>query len=170
MHHLSKLASDVHVRSRLRRRDPRSSDAPATPATAPAKHLCCSMTSVLLRLVRERRGEAGVAALLAGGSTTHDAAYLENLENWISLDEACALLAAGAQITGEDDFARQVGAETLHQHAGTQVATLMRSLGSPEAIYEAVTQASSNVSTVTELHALENGPGHAVVTAVARPG
>ncbi len=147
-----------------------SSDAPATPASAPAKHLCCSMTSVLLRLVRERRGEAGVAALLGGSATVHDAAYLENLENWISLDEACALLAAGAQITGEDSFARQVGAETLHQHAGTQVATMMRSLGSPEAIYEAVTQASSNVSTVTELHALEKGPGHALVSAVARPG
>ena len=147
-----------------------SSEAPATPASGPAKHLCCSMTSVLLRLVRERRGEAGVAQLLADGATTHDAAYLENLENWISLDEACALLAAGARITGEDTFARQVGAETLRQHAGTQVATLMRSLGSPEAIYEAVAQASSNVSTVSELQALEKGPGRALVSAVARAG
>jgi diguanylate cyclase (GGDEF)-like protein len=145
-------------------------DAPSTPVAESAKHLCCSMTSVLLRLVRERRGETGVAALLGEAATTHDAAYLENLENWISLDEACALLAAGARITGEDTFARQVGAEMLRQHAGTQVATMMRSLGSPEAIYEAVAQASSNVSTVTELKALDKGPGVAVVSAIAREG
>jgi diguanylate cyclase (GGDEF)-like protein len=128
------------------------------------------MTSVLLRLVRERRGETGVAALLADGASIHDAAYLENIENWISLDEACALLEAGARITGEESFPRQVGAQTLHQHAGTQVATMMRSLGSPEAIYDAVAQASSNVSTVTELEALETSPGRAVVSAVARDG
>jgi diguanylate cyclase (GGDEF)-like protein len=128
------------------------------------------MTSVLLKLVRTRVGESGVAAALAEAGSPYDAAYLENIENWISLDEACALLEAGAKVTGEDTFARQVGAQTLHQHAGTQVATIMRSLGSPEAIYEAVAQASSNVSTVTELKALEKGPGQVVVSAAARPG
>jgi diguanylate cyclase (GGDEF)-like protein len=128
------------------------------------------MTSVLLRLVRDRCGESGVSAVLAQAPTSHDTAYLENLENWISLDEACGLLEAGAQITGEETFAQQVGAETLRQHAGTQVATLMRSLGSPEAVYQAVAQASSNVSTVTELETLETAPGEVVISAVARDG
>jgi diguanylate cyclase (GGDEF)-like protein len=147
-----------------------TSDAAARPGAEPAKHLCCSMTSVLLRLVRDRCGESGVSALLAQAPTSHDTAYLENLENWISLDEACGLLEAGAQITGEETFAQQVGAETLRQHAGTQVATLMRSLGSPEAVYQAVAQASSNVSTVTELETLETAPGEVVISAVARDG
>src|SRR5258707_15862872 len=93
-----------------RRRNPMTSDAAARPGAEPAKHLCCSMTSVLLRLVRDRCGESGVSALLAQAPTSHDTAYLENLENWISLDEACGLLEAGAQITGEETFAQQVGA------------------------------------------------------------
>ena len=38
---------------------------------------------------------------------------------------------------GEQQIARRVGEETIAQHAGTPVATLMRSLGSPEAIYDA---------------------------------
>jgi diguanylate cyclase (GGDEF)-like protein len=128
------------------------------------------MTSVLLKLVRSRIGESGVAAVLESAGSLRDAAYLESIENWISLDEACALLDAAALVTGEPGFARQVGAETLRQHAGTQVATMMRSLGSPEAIYEAVAQASSNVSTVSELQALEKDPGQVLVSAVARPG
>jgi diguanylate cyclase (GGDEF)-like protein len=128
------------------------------------------MSAVLVRLVRSRGGEAAVAAVLAGAGSPHDAAYLEDIEHWISLDEACALLEAGARVLGEEDFPRQVGAEMLRQHAGTQVATMMRSLGSPEAIYEAVAQASSNVSTVSDLTALETEPGHALVSAVAREG
>jgi diguanylate cyclase (GGDEF)-like protein len=147
-----------------------TSDAAALQGVESAKHLCCSMTSVLLRLVRDRCGESGVSAVLAEAPTSHDTAYLENLENWISLDEACGLLAAGARITGEESFAQQVGAETLRQHAGTQVATLMRSLGSPEAVYQAVAQASSNVSTVTELQTLETAAGEVVISAVARDG
>jgi diguanylate cyclase (GGDEF)-like protein len=134
------------------------------------KHLCCSMTSVLLALVREQRGTSGVAELLAQAGCPHEETYLENIENWVSLDEACALLEAGARITGDEAFARRVGAQTLRQHAGTQVATMMRSLGSPEAIYKAVAQASSNVSTVSELQALEVAPGRVVVSVVAREG
>jgi diguanylate cyclase (GGDEF)-like protein len=128
------------------------------------------MTSVLVRLVRSRGGEAAVAAVLEQAASEHDARYLEDIEHWISLDEACALLEAGARVTGEQTFARQVGAEMLRQHAGTQVATLMRSLGSAEAIYEAVAQASSKVSTVTEMEAIEAAPGRAVVSAKAREG
>ncbi|HEX3433488.1 MAG TPA: diguanylate cyclase [Solirubrobacteraceae bacterium] len=129
------------------------------------------MSCVLVRLVRKQGGEAAVAELIArAASPTHDVAFLENIENWISLDEACALLAAGAEITGEENFARQVGAQMLYQHAGTQVATLMRSLGSPEAIFKAVAQASSKVSTVTVMTAIEAAPGEAVVSAEAREG
>jgi diguanylate cyclase (GGDEF)-like protein len=128
------------------------------------------MSSVLMRLVRKHGGEAAVEAVLERAESTRDVTFLENIQNWISLDEACALLAAGAEVTGEETFARQVGAQMLYQHAGTQVATLMRSLGSPEAIYEAVAQASSNVSTVTVMTAIEAAPGEAVVTAEAREG
>jgi diguanylate cyclase (GGDEF)-like protein len=134
------------------------------------RQLCCTMTSVLLRLVRDAGGEAAVTALLERSGAKHDAPYLENIDNWISLDEACALLGAGAVQTGDAKFARRVGEETLNQHAGTQAATLLRSLGSVEAILQVVAQSAAKVSTVSEMTAVEVRPGHAVIRAMARGG
>jgi diguanylate cyclase (GGDEF)-like protein len=134
------------------------------------RQISCTMTTVLLRLVRDAGGEAKVTALLERAGSKHEASYLQNIDDWISLDEACALLEAGAVETGEPKFARRVGESTLRQNAGTQVATLLRSLGSVEAVLEAVARTGRKLSTVTELEAAEVGPGHAVVTAVAREG
>jgi diguanylate cyclase (GGDEF)-like protein len=134
------------------------------------RQLCCTMTSVLVGLVRDDGGEPAVSALLQRAGAKHDAPYLENIDNWISLDEACALLAAGALETGDPAFARHVGQATLKQHAGTQAATLLRSLGSVEAILQAVAQSAAKVSTVSEMEAVEVHPGHAVIRAMARGG
>src|SRR5580693_5651117 len=135
-----------------------------------ARQICCSMTSVLLRLVRDGGGEAAVAELLERSGVEHEAAYLENADNWISLDDACALLEAGVEQTGDPSFARLVGEHTLRQHAGTQVATVLRSLGSTEAVLQTVAQTATRLSTVTKMETIEVLPGHAVVRAVALEG
>jgi diguanylate cyclase (GGDEF)-like protein len=128
------------------------------------------MTSVALRLVRDEAGDAAVAEVLRQAGSEHEAAYLENLDNWISLDEACAILAAGVQVTGNPSFARRAGEETVAQHAGKQVATLLRSLGSVEAVMQAVAQAAAKLSAVSTLEAVEVEPGRAVISATAREG
>ncbi|HLM86605.1 MAG TPA: diguanylate cyclase [Solirubrobacteraceae bacterium] len=128
------------------------------------------MTSVVLRLVRSEGGDDAVAALLREAASTHEATYLENVDNWISHDEACALLQAGIRITGDSSFARRVGEEAVGQHAGKGVATLLRSLGSVEAVLQAVAQTAAKLSTATEMSAPEVGPGRAVVRAAAREG
>jgi diguanylate cyclase (GGDEF)-like protein len=144
------------------------------PAPAPGSHaareICCSMTSVLLALVRDQRGDDAVTRLLARAGCQHDAYYLNNVDNWISLDEACALLEAGVQETGDALFARRVGERTVPHQAGTQVSAMLRSLGSPEAVLQAIVQSSAKFSTVTEMDAVEVGPGRVVVSARARPG
>ena len=134
------------------------------------RHICCSMTSVLLKLIRSEGGEAAVARVIADAGSAHEPSYLDNVENWISLDEACALLEAGARATGDPSFARHVGENTLRQHAGTQVATLLRSLGSTEAVLKAIAASGARLSAVTELEALEAEPGRSVVRARAREG
>jgi diguanylate cyclase (GGDEF)-like protein len=134
------------------------------------RQLACSMTNVLLKLVRDARGEAGVASLLERAGAKHTASYLENVENWISLDEASSLLETGALETGDPRFARRVGESTLRRHAGTQVSTMLRSLGSLEKVLEAITLTTPKVSTVTEINALDVRPGRAIITAVAREG
>lgn len=134
------------------------------------RHICCTLTNVVLGLTRQAGGETAVASLLEHAATKRQASYLEDIDNWISLDEACALLAAGAHQTNDPTFARRVGERTLQRHVGTQIATLLRSLGSPEAVLGVVAQAAPKFSAVTELETIEAGAGHAVVRAVAREG
>ena len=134
------------------------------------RQICCTATSVLLRVMRRENGDAAVATLLEHAGASHGATYLEDVDNWISLDEASALFEQGVLETGDLSFARRVGEQTLQQHAGTEVATLLRSLGSPEGILTAVAQTAAKFSTVTDLVAVDVGPGHADIKAFAREG
>ena len=134
------------------------------------RHISCSMSTVALKLVRGAGGDAAVAELLEQAASRREPAYLENLDNWISQDEASALLGAGVQVTGDPSFARRVGEEMVGQHAGKQVATLLRSLGSVEAVLQTVAQTTAKLSAATELEAIEVGPGRAVLRAEAREG
>src|ERR1700694_1958388 len=129
------------------------------------RQICCSMTSVLLRLVGSTGGDAAVASLLERAQIRHEPSYLESVDNWISLDEATAMFEAGVAQTGDPLFARRVGENTLRQHAGTQVATVLRSLGSTEAVLHAITQSAARLSAVTKMDAIEAEPGRAVVVA-----
>jgi len=147
-----------------------SQDASAEASQDADREVSCSMTSVVLRLIRREGGAAAVTELLELSQTKREVAYLENVDNWVSLQEATALLAAGVRQTGDERFARRVGEETLRQHAGTQVATVLRSLGSTEAVLKAVAQTAARLSAVTKMDTLEAGPGHAVVRALAREG
>jgi diguanylate cyclase (GGDEF)-like protein len=140
------------------------------PSPDARREICCSMTSVLLRLIRRDGGEAAVVRLLERAGGTREPSFLENVENWISLDEATAMLQAGVEESGDANFARRVGENTLRQHAGTQVATVLRSLGSTEAVLMAVAQSAARLSAVTKMEALEAEPGRGVVRACAREG
>jgi diguanylate cyclase (GGDEF)-like protein len=134
-----------------------------------AHHFACTLSSVLVRRVRRMSGENGLTKLLELSGSERSVGYLDDLTNWISYDEAMALFDAAVEVTGEKDIARQIGEETLAQHAGTPVATLMRSLGSPEEIYRQITQAGSKFTTVSKLDAVEVAPGRAVIREQALP-
>src|SRR5436190_4836998 len=101
---------------------------------AAGNQISCAMTSALVRLVRRERSQDALDDLLALAGSHWTVAFLEDRENWVSLDEAMALLGAGARLTEDPTFARRVGEEAVRQHAGSQVSTLLRSLGSPEAV------------------------------------
>jgi diguanylate cyclase (GGDEF)-like protein len=144
--------------------------APAPDAIDPDRQICCSMTSVLLSVVRDAGGDGAVAEVLARAGSGREPRFLENADNWVSLAEATALLDAGVEITGDEAFPRRVGEQTVRRHAGTQVSTVLRSLGSTEAVLEQITLTAAKLSAVTTLEALEAGPGRAVVLARAREG
>jgi len=142
----------------------------AQPGAPSVGQVSCSMASVLLTQVRTTRGEEAVARLLQTAGVPYTAAHLADPANWIWYDEAIALFEAAIELMGDEELPRRVGEETVRQHAGTPVATLLRSLGSPEAIYEQLAVGVTKFSTVTELQPVEVEPGRAVVRATARRG
>ena len=139
-------------------------------AGAQAGQIACSMPAALLRRVRAECGEDGVSRLLERARSVHTPAYFQDIGNWIDYEEAVALFEAAAELTGNQEIGRRAGEEMVAVHAGTSVATLLRSLGSPEAVLEQVSLTVTKFSTVSAMEPVEVAPGRAVVRAFARPG
>src|SRR4051794_19125397 len=125
---------------------------PAQPDGPAVGQISCSMASTLVRLARTQAGDDAVNEILRRAGIEHSAAYLDDPSNWIWLNEAIELLTAAAEVLGDPEIGLHVGEQTVRQHAGTPVATMLRSLGSPEAVYEQLTVAVSKFSTTTDLH------------------
>ena len=133
-------------------------------------HYSCSMTAVLLGVVAEMAGESAVPAVLARAGSPRSAEYLRDITNWISYDEANALWEAGTQITHNPGFSRIVGEQAARKLGSSPVASLLRSLGSPEAVYRQMSLTATKFSTVSKLDATDSGPGFAEITAEAVDG
>jgi diguanylate cyclase (GGDEF)-like protein/putative nucleotidyltransferase with HDIG domain len=125
------------------------------------------MASTLVRHVRTQAGEDAIDEILSRARLEYSAGYLDDPSNWIWQHEAIDLLVAAADVLGDPEIGLHVGEQTVRQHAGTPVATMLRSLGSPEAVYEQLTVAVSKFSTTTDLHP-EVEEGRAVVSARSR--
>lgn len=138
--------------------------------TGSGNHFSCSMTAVLVDRVRRLAGEDGVARLLTLANSPRSAEFLCDLANWISFDEAIALYEAGAKVTGEERFAYKIGVEAAEKLAGSPVAALLRSLGSPEAVYGQLTKTASKFNTVTVQEVDEVRPGYARLRVGPREG
>jgi diguanylate cyclase (GGDEF)-like protein len=128
------------------------------------------MSAVLLARVHAFGGAEAVAEVLklAGSGRTLD--YLLDTTNWIAYDEAVALWQAGARVTHHPQFARAVGVDAAQRMGSSQVAAMLRSLGSPEEAYRAVAKGAAKFSTVTDLEVTQARPGSAQVVAVAVEG
>jgi diguanylate cyclase (GGDEF)-like protein len=133
-------------------------------------HFSCVMSALMLRKVAELGGGVAVAELLARSGTTRTRDYLTNVGNWISYDEASALWTAAVEVTHHPTLARVVGAEAGARLGGSQVASLLRSLGSPEEVYRQLESTSSKYSTVVRIEVLEIGPGFAEMEVRVVPG
>jgi diguanylate cyclase (GGDEF)-like protein/putative nucleotidyltransferase with HDIG domain len=129
--------------------------------------ISCSLASTLIRLVRSRAGEGAVRDVLQRSQVGHEVDYLDDPSNWIWLNECVALLEAAKHVLDDPEIGLHVGEQAVKQHAGTPVATMLRALGSPEAVYEQLTIGVSKFSTVTELTP-EVEPGKATVRSRSR--
>src|ERR1700727_397191 len=129
------------------------------------EHFSCSLSAVVVARVHEFGGDVAVESLLRRAGSTRGRAYLSDIANWIAYDEAIALLRAGAMVTHHPGFAQAVGEESGRRLGASPVATLLRSLGSPEAVYCTIGVTAHKYTTVSTLEVADCGPGHATVAA-----
>ena len=140
------------------------------PRTDRGDHFSCSLSAVLLARVQAFGGADAVAEVLrlAGSRRTPD--YLRDITNWIAYDEAVALWRAGALVTHHPQFARAVGEDTARRLSGSQVASMLRSHGTPENVYRTIGTSTAEFSTVTKLQVTDVGAGFADIVAAAVGG
>jgi diguanylate cyclase (GGDEF)-like protein len=149
---------------------------PSDPAGSPTlaresgHHFSCTLSAVLLAKVRDLAGPEAVAEVLKRAGITRPVEELCDITGWISYDEAVALWQAGAEVTHHPQFARAVGEDAARRLNSSPVATLLRSLGSPEAVYGQIATAASKYSTVARLEAVDGGPGYAEIAAFPTVG
>ncbi len=128
------------------------------------------MSAVLLAEIRQWGGEEALPQLLELAESTRSPAYLCDLTNWISYGEAVALWRAGMRLTHNPRFPELIGRRAAERLSSSSVATLLRSLGSPEKLYEQIALSGAKFSTVVRLDALEVRPGHADISAAPVAG
>jgi diguanylate cyclase (GGDEF)-like protein len=138
--------------------------------TAGGNHFSCSMTAVLLARLRGWGGDEAVARVLEAAGSARTPEYLSDIANWVSYDEAVALWKAGARVTHHPQFARALGEEAARRLNASPVAALLRSLGSPEAVYRQIAITSGKFSVVITMEAVDVGPGYAEIVANAIDG
>ncbi len=128
------------------------------------------MSAVLLARVAAFGGDQAVLDVLRLAGSQRTVEYLTDITNWIAYDEAVALWQAGGRVTHHPQFARAVGVDAAQRLGSSQIAAMLRSLGSPERAYGAVAQGAAKFSTVTDLKVTQARPGHVQVVATACEG
>jgi diguanylate cyclase (GGDEF)-like protein len=128
------------------------------------------VTRVLVRCVRMRGGDFGVAQMLAMAGEHRPVEMLENPRMWSTHDEVVALLAAAERVTGETAMGWCVGRELVARRV------VVVDAGGPgqaprssAECLRAATESAARLVTVASLEPLEVGRDHAVLQAVTRP-
>lgn len=134
------------------------------------RHVTGATTRQLVRLVRGRAGEAGVARVRAVAGEERPAEVLEDELTWSSYGQLRRLLEAVTQVLGDPSAARHVGDALLTASVPTEVAALLRSLGSPTALLANIGAAAAKYCTVLGMEATELGPTSCVVEGFSFPG
>ncbi|HET9689583.1 MAG TPA: GAF domain-containing protein [Acidimicrobiales bacterium] len=133
-------------------------------------HVSTSSTALIVRFVRARCGDEGVARLLELGGGGFSATELCDASGWVSYDRAVSLFEAAVEVSGDPSAGWAIGEETLRQHTGTPVEALLRSLGSPAGVLRNIAGVTSKFAAISTMEAVEIDEGWARVSARCLPG
>jgi diguanylate cyclase (GGDEF)-like protein len=129
-----------------------------------------TITGAVVGYVRRQHGDAGVRQLLTVAGETRPVEELEDVSCWGSYAAALRLFEAADEVVGTADVARCIGAHVLDQHAGTEVAHILRSLGTTAELLKNVATTAAKHSAITSMDVVDLEDGFARVAAVTRPG
>jgi diguanylate cyclase (GGDEF)-like protein len=135
-----------------------------------AGEIAGSITAVILRCVERAAGDRGIERMMELAGDDRPPEILRKSATWTPYDTTVRLFRAGIDVTGNPQFARLVGEEMLRQYDGSEVAALLRSLGSPGEVLRNVAVTATKFSTATRLDAVSIEDDHAVVEAWAIEG
>jgi diguanylate cyclase (GGDEF)-like protein len=135
-----------------------------------AGEIAGSITAVILRCAERAAGDRGVERMMELAGDDRPPEMLRKSATWTPYATTVELFRAGIEVTGNPKFARLVGEEMLRQYDGSEVAALLRSLGSPGEVLRNVAVTATKFSTATRLEAVSIEDDHAIVEAWAIPG
>jgi diguanylate cyclase (GGDEF)-like protein len=135
-----------------------------------ARHISASVTWNIVNLVRRQEGEDGVARLVALAGEGRTAAQLQDDGTWSSYTQGRALFEAAAEVLGDSHALRHVGEAIARADMTSEVAALLRSLGSPGELLRQISQVVPKFCTVVRMEPVEVAEDHALISATTVEG
>jgi diguanylate cyclase (GGDEF)-like protein len=146
--------------------------APTPPgdATTATRETAGITTRLVVMWIRRHHGDDGVRRLLALAGERRPAAVLEDEATWSTYEQKLALFAAAAEVAGDPQVMRRIGAALLEEQLGGATRLLIGALGSPQQVLRSCARANAKFSTTSTMRALEVRPGRGVVEYRVPPG
>lgn len=127
------------------------------------------MLGALVASVRTAAGEDGVARVLQAAGERRAAEDFRDPTGWSTYEQGVSLFRAAAEVLGDPDIGRKAGVELLRRYAGSEVLTLLRSLGSPAEMLRMYPAFQAKQSTVTRSEVVEVGEDHGSISVTSVP-
>ncbi|WP_369134723.1 diguanylate cyclase [Modestobacter sp. I12A-02662] len=143
--------------------------APAAGAGEP-RETSGATTSLLLNYVRDTAGEAAVAEVVRRSGVATSAVLLADPSHWCSYDTRIRLFEAATEVLGDPAAMSRVGSQSLRHGMSDTIVLLLRSLGSPRAVYRHLPRAVAKFTTTSVMAVEELGATHATIVYRLRPG
>ena len=124
------------------------------------RQLANSMLGALLAYVEQAAGRDGVRRVCEAAGETRPLEQLHDPSGWSTYLEGLALFHAAAHFLHDPDVGRKAGVELIRRYAGSEVMSLLRSLGSPGEMLKVYPAISAKQSTVTHSEVIEVGEDH----------
>ncbi len=142
---------------------------PTLAPVAEGRELSNSMSGTLLGYVRAVGGDSAVEEVLTRAGEERPVDVLTDPNDWSTLAQMSRLFHAAGAVLADPDIGLHTGEALLRFDASSETLELMRSLGSPRALYAVIAQISNKQTMITHNELVDLGDDRAVISSVIHP-